>query len=728
MHTRIKSVLGLALIACICTLNTRADIVNLTPRPMEMTLSGGTYTLPTQIKIGANKLDKAIVAEATKFIEAIQAATPLRAGLVKSSKADIKLSLDKTCKAEGYKLDITASGISVKAATPAGFFYAFQSIKKMLPPNVMAGVRDPKVTTYSLPLLSINDEPRFGYRGFMLDVSRHFFTVGEVKRMIDIMAAYKMNVFHWHITDDQGWRVEIKKYPKLTSVGSVRSNSWTVDMNYGDYWTNSQYGPYFYTQDEIADIINYCHRRHIKVIPEVDMPGHFVAAMASYPEFSCTPNGNHSVWINGGVSSDVLNVANPKAVQFAKDILSEIMDLFPDGYIHIGGDECPTTAWQNNAECQALYTKLGLSDYRQLQSHFIKEISDYVKTRGYKMLMWNESITASGADLDLMKQTGATVMCWTPCQQAALKAAQLGLDNIVTEYHSATGGYYINRRQSNAPGEPNGAGYGDDTVEGCYNYVPVPTSVPRELLPHYTGVQGTFWTEHVANREYLEYLALPRLMAVAEAGWTPQDKKDFSDFRLRMMADTLMLNYNNYQYGRHAWASLYNPNFSQQVWNTLPKLTENDAIQLQCNVSGMRDIFIGDRSDQTNIVCDNQESPRSRWVVQNVSEMDKNYTQTALLYNPATKRYISAEKSGKVDKAGFPIKVTPLKKNAAKVTIVYSPKTNDYQIIVNGRNLFPLSATSPSLPSTICSGSTVTPDQQAVRPQGAAWLLHISQR
>lgn len=188
-----------------------------------------------------------------------------------------------------------------------------------------------------------------------------------------------------------------------------------------------------------------------------------------------------------------------------------------------------------------------------------------------------------------------------------------------------------------------------------------------------------------------------------------------------------MLNYNNYQYGRHAWAALNNPNFSQQVWNTLPKLTENDAIQLQCNVAGMQDIFIGDRNDQTYIVCDGQDSPRSRWIVQNVSEMNKNYAQTALLYNPVTKRYISAEKSGKVDKAGFPVKVTQLKKNAAKVTIVYSPKTKDYQIIVNGHNLFPLSATSPSLPSTICSGSTVTPDQQAVRPQGAAWFLHINQ-
>jgi len=534
---------------------TTADVkVNLTPRPLEITEGEGSLVLPQNFEICCTLADT-IKTEAESFAAAINKATNLNATVTDNSSALIKTIWDNSRAEEGYGLEITSEGISVKASTSAGFFYAFQSLKKILPANVMAGVKDDNVKEYSLPVMTINDEPRFEYRGFMLDVSRHFFTVEEVKRMIDVMAAYKMNRFHWHLTDDQGWRVEIKKYPKLTTVGATRANSWTVDMDYGDYWTNAQYGPYFYTQEEIADVVDYCHERHIKVIPEVDMPGHFVAAMASYPEYSCWPTSGHEVWINGGISSDVLNVGNPGAVQFAKNILNEIMDLFPDGYIHIGGDECPTSAWQGNAECKQRYQDLGLTDYRQLQSHFIKDISDHVKTRGYKMLMWNESITASGADLELMKETGATVMCWNPCQSGALKAAQMGMDNIVTEYHSSNGGYYINRKQWSG-NEPTGAGAGDDTVEGCYNYVPVPSNVSQSLLPHYKGVQGTFWTEHVANRKYMEYLALPRLMAVAEAGWTPQEKKDFNDFRQRMMADTVMLNYNGYNYGRHSWASL----------------------------------------------------------------------------------------------------------------------------------------------------------------------------
>ena len=324
---------------CLATITASADIINLTPKPKELTTRGGTLVINRASTVGCVGLPDSIIAEADKFINDINTATPLEMSKANTGQGNINLTQTPSYPAEGYKLDITAEGISIEATTTAGFYYAFQSIKKMLPQNVMAGVKDPSVTQYTLPLVTINDEPRYGYRGFMLDVSRHFFTVAEVKRMIDIMAAYKMNVFPWHLTDDQGWRIEIKKYPNLTEVGSIRTNSWTVDMKYGDYWTNEQYGPYYYTQEDIAEIIDYCHQRHIKVIPEVDMPGHFVAAMTSYPQYSCNPSGNHSVWINGGVSSDVLNVANPEAVTFAKDILSEVMDLFPDKYIHIGGDE-----------------------------------------------------------------------------------------------------------------------------------------------------------------------------------------------------------------------------------------------------------------------------------------------------------------------------------------------------------------------------------------------------
>lgn len=545
--------------------------VNLTPRPKNVILYDGACVFPQSFAVGVSaELGDTAMVEARRFVDALKAS-------MKGYDISLQHSVENAfiqvapytgsasnVGTEGYRLVIKENSITLSSLTSAGFFYGFQSIRKMLPPHVGLELPGKEGDVYSLPVVSITDTPRFGYRGFMLDVSRHFFTVEEIKRFLDLMAIYKMNVFHWHLTDDQGWRAEIKQYPKLTTVGAKRSDSWNTDIYLvDDYWwtgegayTGKPYGPYFYTQEEMRDVVAYAAARHIDVLPEVDMPGHFVAAMASYPEFSCDPSNPPSVWTNGGISSNVLNVANPAAVEFAKNILSELCDIFPYPYIHIGGDECPTSQWESNAACQARYKELGLSSYRALQTHFIKDISDFVATKGKRLFCWNESITAGGSDLDLMKQTGATIMCWNPCQSGALKAAQMGLDAIVTEYHAAGGGYYINRRQSNDYGEPTGAGYGDDTVEGCYNYVPVPASVSSADAAHFIGVQGTFWTEHVSSNEYLEYLALPRLICVAEAGWSTQSKKNWTDFKERLTLDTQMLDAGGYIYARH-WMDGY---------------------------------------------------------------------------------------------------------------------------------------------------------------------------
>ena len=420
---------------------------------------------------------------------------------------------------------------------------------------------------YALPVSRIEDEPRFAYRGFMLDVSRHFFTIEQVKKMIDLMAIYKMNVFHWHLTDDQGWRAEIKQYPLLTTVGAERKSSYDtpitrIEENGQVYWTGEgaqtgrKYGPFYYTQEEMREVVRYAAERHIDVLPEVDMPGHFVAAMHAYPEYSCHPDYAPEVWTNGGISSDVLNVANPEAVQFAKNIITELCDIFPYPYFHIGGDECPTTQWESNALCQEKLRQLGKSSYRALQTEFIREINAHLDTLGKKMFCWNESITEGGADLDLMKQSGATIMCWNPCQSGAAKAASLGLNAIITEWGS--GCYYINRKQSNDYGEPTAAGSGNDAVSATYNYMPVPSNVSAENAKYYIGVQATFWTEHVSSNEYLEYLALPRFMCVAEAGWTPQEKKDWRSFVRRMTIDTEMLDLGEYIYARH-WMDDYVP-------------------------------------------------------------------------------------------------------------------------------------------------------------------------
>ena len=546
--------IGMYMLAALLTLvgslpSLAQNSINLTPRAQSVEQTEGQLTLTPGFRVAYGTMPDSIAVEAARFVSDVNAATGLRAMACSATDGLIRLQLDNR-QAEAYRLDVRADGITISAGTASGFYYAFQTIKKMLPANVTARKHMPRLT-YSLPLVSIDDAPRFGYRGFMLDVSRHFFTLAELKRMIDVMAVYKMNVFHWHLTDDQGWRAEIKKYPRLTSVGSVAAKCRLNDMKTGPYWTELPYGPYFYTQEQMRELVAYAKERHIEVLPEVDMPGHFCAAMASYPEYSCTPNGPHEVATHqGGVWSDVLNVANPKAVQFAKDILSELMAIFPYPYIHIGGDECPTKAWEQNAECQQRKEQLGLKSFRELQTRFIKEMSDHVRSHGKSLIVWNESVTAGGADLDLMAQTGATVMSWHPCQAGARKAAELGLNTIITEYHTAQGGYYINRKQSADPTEPQGAGAGDDTVEGCYNYVPVPANVPADLQPRYKGVQATFWTEWVSDRQYLEYLALPRLIAVAEAGWTQQSDKDFEDFRSRMQKDSQWLDMKGYEYGK----------------------------------------------------------------------------------------------------------------------------------------------------------------------------------
>ena len=531
-------------------LHSQSALLNLTPRPLSAEAGEGQFVLTEGLTVAYGTLPDSLSREAARFVSDLNAATGLKARAIGRSEGQIRMHLRDDCPPEGYRLRIQPDAIDMEASTSAGFFYAFQSVKKMLPANVMARVFDSH-RTYALPCATIQDEPRFGYRGFMLDVSRHFFPVEQLKRMIDIMAAYKMNYFHWHLTDDQGWRAEIRKYPRLTTVGATAPNCRITDFEHGTYWTNRPYGPYFYTRSEMQEVVEYCAQRHITVIPEVDMPGHFVAALAAYPEYGCDPSHPVEVWTTGGVSRDVLNVASPRAMTFAKDVLGELCDIFPGPYFHLGGDECPTDAWKANAECRQLVEGEGLKGFRALQSRFTEEMSDFLASRGKRTLLWNESITAQGSDLARVGKNRPLIFCWYPCQQAALMAAEHGMQCIVTDIHSATGSYYINRRQSTDPGEPDGAGQGDDTVERCYNYVPVPESVPEALRPFYVGVQATFWCEWVATGDYLEYLALPRLMAVAEAGWTPQERKDFSDFRRRMALDREMLDLRNYNYGKH---------------------------------------------------------------------------------------------------------------------------------------------------------------------------------
>lgn len=572
----------IAVLAFIAALNCSlfaASSINLTPVPKSMTVGEGTLVLPNSFTILVYGPDS-IAAEAERFAEHMKlvAGMDIQPGDFTVNTPSLfvvrHLTESNALAPEGYTLKVTPTGVTIGATTATGCYYAFQTIKKLLPPHVMAGVPDEKVTNYTLPIVEIADEPRFAYRGFMLDVSRHFFELDELKRMIDVMSYYKMNRFHWHLTDDQGWRIEIKKYPKLTSVGSVRSNSYQCDFKYGGYYSNETYGPYFYTQEEARELVAYARERHIEIVPEVEFPGHACAAVAAYPEFSCWPNGAHNVQVNGGIFSDVLNVANPGAVRFAKDVLDEIVDIFPYEQIHIGGDECPTSAWSSNAECQELMQEKGFSNIRELQSYFVRQLSDHLTSKkGDKrrtVIMWNESLSAAGTNVEMIEGTGGMMMCWEPSNTypTALKAAKMGMKSIITPQIP----YYINRKHTNDPGEPQVAGHGGDNLQAVYNHLPIPNDVPAELHPYYHGIQGTFWTEHVGDDMLLEYLALPRLIAIAESAWSPQAKKNFDDFCCRVAADTVLLNYNKYTYARYYIESISSADGSM----VLPKLsTEN---------------------------------------------------------------------------------------------------------------------------------------------------------
>lgn len=517
------------------------QFVNLTPAPANMTVGTGVFRIPAGMKITAQGLTPEMQSDVTKFISDFNKSTGLGIGEGKNGRMTVRLN--KEIATEGYNLDVTAKGIVLEASSPAGLFYGLQTIKKILPANVMAGTNYPRQKSYELPVVSIQDRPAYGYRGFMLDVSRHFFTADEIKRMLDVMSYYKLNRFHWHLTDDQGWRLPMDKYPLLTTVGATAPDVVITDYRAKkQYKAGKPYGPYSYTKEEIKDIVDYAKKLHIEVVPEVDMPGHFVAAMVAYPELSCDPKADRKVWDHGGVSRDVLNVANPAAVKLGEDVIDQLAELFPYPYIHIGGDECPTVAWENNADCRALMEKEGMKNPRQLQNRFIKQMADRAAKHGKKLYVWNEALTEEGADSAMLKNIDATVFCWVGVPQAVKKATSNGLGAIFTPI----GPYYINRRQSRdaAPG----AGPGNDDVKRTYTTVPFTTAVGSK--DNCLGVQGTFWTEHVSDPDYMEYLALPRLIAIAEAGWTPQEKKDFADFQKRMTADAQLLDLGGYKYTR----------------------------------------------------------------------------------------------------------------------------------------------------------------------------------
>lgn len=423
-------------------------------------------------------------------------------------KGAITLGLDPAIgNREGYVLTVKADRVTLNGQTENGVFYGIQTLRKSIPAET-------KATSILLPAGSIQDEPRFSYRGMHLDVGRHFFPIEFVKKYIDLLALHNMNTFHWHLTEDQGWRIEIKKYPKLTEIGAWRDRT-VIGRNTEEY-DNTRYGG-FYTQEQAKEIVKYAGERYITVIPEVDLPGHMLAALAAYPEMGCT-GGPYEVCPRWGVFEDVLCIGNEKSMQFLEDVMAEIIDIFPSKYIHIGGDEAPRTRWEKCPKCQArIRTEKLKADKNhtaedRLQSYCMTRIEKLLNSKGRQIIGWDEILEGDVAP-------NATVMSWRG-SAGGIKAAQLGHDVIMTPNDYCYFDYY---QSEDTRHEPFAIG-GFVPLEKVYSLNPT-ASLTEEQAKHILGTQANLWTEYIPTSEQVEYMVLPRMAALAEVQWTQLEKE-----------------------------------------------------------------------------------------------------------------------------------------------------------------------------------------------------------
>ena len=441
----------------------------------------------------------------------------------------------KSDNAEAYSIVVRKGSITITGASEAGVFYGIQTLRKSIPVEQVRWVLMPSVV--------INDAPRFSYRGMMLDVARHYFSVDSVKRYIDILALHNINTFHWHLTEDQGWRIEIKKYPLLTEIGSKRAET-VIGKNTGKY-DGKPYGG-FYTQDEAREIVAYAADRYINVIPEIDMPGHMMGALAAYPELGCT-GGPYEVWRQWGVSKEVLCIGNDKTLEFIKDVLTEIMDIFPSNYIHVGGDECPKINWQTCEKCQARIKELGLqadnehSAEQKLQSFFISYAEKIINNNGRRMIGWDE-ILEGGLAPD------ATVMSWRGVK-GGIEAARLGHDVVMTPNSYLYFDYYQTKKTET---EPLAIG-GFLPIERVYAFEPRPSTLTEAQKAHIVGVQANVWTEYMPNFRHVEYMLMPRIAALSELQWMQPQRKNYKLFLMRLPALVEIYKKNNYNYAKHVF-------------------------------------------------------------------------------------------------------------------------------------------------------------------------------
>lgn len=528
----------------------------LIPAPREISLGQQSFLLTPGASITIDPADEALAGIVRYLNDKIAPATGFELPVEKNGKIEFKLTADPALGEEGYRLQVKPGGIQLTAPTHAGIFYGVQTLLQLLPPAIKSQETQPRGTQWPIPLADITDSPRFPWRGIMLDVSRHWFTKDEVKKLLDEMAEYKLNVFHWHLTDDQGWRIEIKSLPELTRVGAWRA------PRVGQWWQRERQQPGeaatyggFYTQDEIKEVLDYAAARYIRVIPEIDVPGHSVAALVAYPSLACkqapaTVNVGNKFY---GEDENTLCVGKDETFEFMEKVLAEVTALFPDEYVHIGGDECYKGFWHTCPRCQARMKAEGLKNENELQSYFIHRMEALLKEKGKKLIGWDEIIEGGLAP-------EATVMSWRG-MAGGIQAAQAGHHVVMTPDNHC----YLDLWQGEPSVEP-------DTYSMCrlsdsYAFNPVPEGVSPEMI---LGGQGNLWAESVPTFRHAEYMLWPRGWALAEVLWSGPEKTDWDGFYPRVERHFLRADQAGVNYAR----SMYNAIVT-------PYRTEGDTLEIE---------------------------------------------------------------------------------------------------------------------------------------------------
>jgi len=496
------------------------------PLPQKMEPRAGAFVLQptTQILVAGDRRASAI-ASANYLVAQLRKSTgyslKVRTGSKQNDKNSILLTsgvLGPALSTEGYELEVEQDSAVIRARESAGLFYGVQTLLQLLPPEALSS-KPIRNLAWTIPAVHIEDQPRFVLRGFLLDVGRHFFTKAEIKQLFDLMSLHKLNTFHWHLTDDQGWRLEIKRYPRLTEVGAWRKSiGFDLDPKAGTaYGPDGRYGGY-YTQSDVRELVAYAESRHITIVPEIEMPGHASAALAAYPQFSCF-GGAYST--DGGVLPGVYCAGKDETFQFLQNVLSEVCQLFPWKYIHIGGDEVSPENWKKCPKCQAREVQEGLKSEHELESYFIRRIEKYLNAHGRTLVGWSEIREGGLAQ-------NATIMDWIG---GALESAMEGHDVIMTPTQYCYLDYY--QSTNNQTAEPKAIG-GYLPLNQVYAFEPVPAKLDPQFRSHIIGVQGNLWTEYIASLQHAEYMTFPRLSALAEVAWSPPSSRNYDDFLRRL--------------------------------------------------------------------------------------------------------------------------------------------------------------------------------------------------